>query len=68
MPEDYFGEHVAARYDENEAGMFDPAVVEPVVDFLAELAGDAASPCTGSTCRRRWWRGCARSRAPSGSA
>jgi SAM-dependent methyltransferase len=36
----YFGEPVAARYDESAADMFDPAVVDPVVDFLAELAGD----------------------------
>ena len=37
----YFGERVAARYDESAeiSGMFDPAVVDPVVDFLAELAG-----------------------------
>ena len=35
----YFGERVAARYDESSAEMFDPAVVEPVVDFLAGLAG-----------------------------
>jgi SAM-dependent methyltransferase len=40
MPEDYFGEHVAERYDEDEAGIFDPAVVEPVVDYLVELAGN----------------------------
>jgi SAM-dependent methyltransferase len=36
----YFDERVAARYDESEPGMFDPAVVDPVVDFLVELAGD----------------------------
>jgi SAM-dependent methyltransferase len=35
----YFDEHVAARYDESAAEMFDPAVVGPVVDFLVELAG-----------------------------
>ncbi len=35
----YFGESVAARYDETAADTFDPAVVEPAVDFLAELAG-----------------------------
>jgi SAM-dependent methyltransferase len=34
----YFGESVAARY-EDDAEMFDPAVVDPTVDFLAELAG-----------------------------
>ena len=40
VPEDHFGEHVAERYDESAADMFEPAVVDPVVDFLAELAGD----------------------------
>ena len=34
----YFDERIAARYDESAATMFDPAVVEPVVDRLAELA------------------------------
>ena len=43
MPEDYFGEGVAERYDESSPEMFDPAVVEPVVDFLVELAGDGAA-------------------------
>jgi len=37
---DYFGEEVAARYDASSATMFDPAVVDPAVDFLAGLAGD----------------------------
>jgi SAM-dependent methyltransferase len=36
----YFDERVAARYDETGADMFDPAVVDPVVDLLAELAGN----------------------------
>jgi SAM-dependent methyltransferase len=40
MPENYFGEGVAERYDESSPEMFDPAVVGPVVDFLAGLAGD----------------------------
>jgi SAM-dependent methyltransferase len=35
----YFDERVASRYDESSAEMFDPAVVDPVVDFVAELAG-----------------------------
>ncbi len=35
----YFDERVAARYDEAVAEMFAPAVVEPAVGFLAELAG-----------------------------
>jgi SAM-dependent methyltransferase len=42
MPENYFGERVAARYDDDEV-MFDPAVVEPTVEFLARLAGDGAA-------------------------
>jgi SAM-dependent methyltransferase len=36
----YFGEPVAATYDETSDRMFDPGVVGPTVDFLAELAGD----------------------------
>jgi SAM-dependent methyltransferase len=40
MPVDYFGEAVAARYDEAAADMFDPDLVEATVAFLAELAGD----------------------------
>jgi SAM-dependent methyltransferase len=39
----YFGERVAERYDESSAEMFDPAVIEPTVDFLAGLAGDGAA-------------------------
>jgi len=35
----YFDEHVAARYDETSGDMFDPMVLDPAVDFLAELAG-----------------------------
>jgi hypothetical protein len=35
-----FGEEIAARYDELHAEKSDPAVVDPIVDFLAELAGD----------------------------
>ena len=43
MPEDYFGERVAARYDEWDADASAPAVVDPIVDFLAALAGDGAA-------------------------
>jgi SAM-dependent methyltransferase len=43
MPEDHFGERVAERYDESSSDMFDPAVVDPAVDFLADLAGDGAA-------------------------
>jgi SAM-dependent methyltransferase len=35
----YFDEHIAARYDESSEEMFAPDAVDPVVDFLAELAG-----------------------------
>jgi SAM-dependent methyltransferase len=35
----YFDERVAETYDEAAADMFDPAVLDPAVDFLAELAG-----------------------------
>jgi SAM-dependent methyltransferase len=43
MPEDHFGEQVADRYDESSADMFEATVVDPVVDFLADLAGDGAA-------------------------
>ena len=44
MPEDYFGEGIAEPLRRVElTEMFDPAVVEPAVDFLAELAGDGAA-------------------------
>jgi SAM-dependent methyltransferase len=43
MPADHFGERVAARYDESAADMFEPAVVDPVADFLANLAGHGAA-------------------------
>jgi SAM-dependent methyltransferase len=43
MPEDYFGEHVAERYDERDAASFEPAVVDPVVDFLVDVAGQGAA-------------------------
>src|SRR3954467_10073111 len=43
MPDDFFGERVAARYDLDAADLFDPDVVEPVVDLLAQLAGGGAA-------------------------
>jgi SAM-dependent methyltransferase len=39
----YFDERVAARYDESSASMFSAEIVEPAVDFLAELAGGGAA-------------------------
>jgi SAM-dependent methyltransferase len=41
LPENYFGEEVAAEYDDPDDPMFSPEAVDPVVDFLVELAGDA---------------------------
>jgi SAM-dependent methyltransferase len=43
MPENHFGEDVAARYDDPDDRMFDPAAIAQVVDVLAELAGDGAA-------------------------
>jgi len=36
----YFDEGIAARYDDDSAEMFDPAILEPVIDFLGEMAGN----------------------------
>jgi SAM-dependent methyltransferase len=41
--EGYFGERVAASYDAHSTGMFDPAVIGPAVDLLADLAGDGGA-------------------------
>ena len=38
-PDGYFDESVAARYDESSPEMFSEEAVDPVVEFLAELAG-----------------------------
>ena len=40
VPDGYFGESIAATYDESVPHLFDPAVVDPAVDFLVELARD----------------------------
>jgi SAM-dependent methyltransferase len=39
VPEDHFGPRVAERFDERYGYQADPAVVEPMVELLAELAG-----------------------------
>ena len=39
VPDDHFGEQVAAIYDESLPDMFRPDVLNPTVDFLAELSG-----------------------------
>ena len=43
VPEDYFGERVAQTYEAKWPELFDPAVVEPAVSFLAGLAGPGAA-------------------------
>lgn len=43
MPENYFDEPIARSYDTKWANLFDPAVLDPAVDFLAELAGPGAA-------------------------
>jgi SAM-dependent methyltransferase len=39
-PDGYFDEHVAASYDETAEAMFDSAVLDPAVGFLADIAED----------------------------
>jgi SAM-dependent methyltransferase len=41
-PPNYFGEEVAERYDDPDDELFQPAGIEPVVDFLAERVGEGA--------------------------
>jgi hypothetical protein len=42
MPETHFGEWIAERYEILWPELFGPAVIDPTVDFLAQLA--AAGP------------------------
>lgn len=39
MPSTVWDAELAETYDSTHAGMFDPAVVDPMVDVLVELAG-----------------------------
>ena len=43
MPENYFDERIAKSYDAKWAELFEPAVVDPAVRFLADLAGTGAA-------------------------
>jgi SAM-dependent methyltransferase len=43
VPRVYFDEHIAERYDASSSDMFEPAVVDPVVSFLADLAGEGGA-------------------------
>jgi hypothetical protein len=43
MPKVYFDERIAEGYDAGSADMFDPAVVNPAVTFLADLAGQGGA-------------------------
>ncbi len=43
VPNNYFDEPTADRYDDDASDMFDHAVVEPAVEFLAGLAGGGAA-------------------------
>jgi len=42
VQDNYFGEEVAAGYDESSGPRFDHEVIARTVDVLAELAGDGA--------------------------
>lgn len=43
VPENYFDEPMAKTYDVKWANLFEPAVLDPAVDFLADLAGTGAA-------------------------
>src|SRR5215210_2279686 len=43
MPTDYFGERVAERYDDSTADLAAPEIVDPIVNFLVDLAFDGTA-------------------------
>jgi SAM-dependent methyltransferase len=47
MRQNHFGARIAEGYDADSADMFDPEVLDPVVSFLAHLAGGGDAPELG---------------------
>src|SRR2546427_11125658 len=47
VPGVYFDERIAEGDDAAATDMFEPAVVDPAVSFLADLAGDGGAPELG---------------------
>jgi len=43
VPENYFGDRIAETYEAKWPELFEPAVVDPAVSFLADLAGSGAA-------------------------
>jgi SAM-dependent methyltransferase len=43
VPQDYFGERIAETYEAKWPELFDPAVIDPAVSFLADVAGSGAA-------------------------
>jgi tRNA/tmRNA/rRNA uracil-C5-methylase (TrmA/RlmC/RlmD family) len=43
VPKNYFDEPIAERYETYWVNLFEPAVVDPAVNFLADLAGTGAA-------------------------
>jgi hypothetical protein len=43
VPRDYFDARVAEGYDAGDADLFKPAVIDPIVRFLADLAGEGGA-------------------------
>jgi len=43
VPENYFDERIARSYEAKWPGLFEPAVVDPAVNFLKDLAGAGAA-------------------------
>ena len=43
MPTDYFGERVAERYNDSTADLAAPEIVDPIVNFLVDLAFDGTA-------------------------
>jgi hypothetical protein len=66
VPQDYFGERIAETYEAKWPELFDPAVIDPAVSFLADVAGSGAALelgiGTGRIALPLSWRGRPRAR------
>lgn len=55
VAESHFDDWIARHYETLWPELFDPAVVEPVCDLLADLAGTGAAPRHTATCGPPSW-------------
>jgi hypothetical protein len=57
VPTNYFDERIANSHEAKWPELFEPAVIDPVVSLLADLAGTGAALELGTSWTSWRWRG-----------